>query len=140
MKTLLIALSVILAGVSSFSYAGSPVSMSPAGASVYIISPTDGQTVGTTVTIQFGLTGMGVSPAGVEKAKTGHHHLLIDGNKLPDLTQPLGKDVMHFGGGQTEKTIELSKGTHTLQLILGNHLHIPHNPPVVSNKITITVK
>lgn len=116
------------------------VSGSPPGAKVYIISPSDGEVVDSTVTVRFGLRGMGVSPAGVEKEKTGHHHLMIDNKKLPALDKPLGNEVIHFGGGQTEKTIELSKGTHTLQLILGNHLHIPHNPPVVSEKITITVK
>lgn len=113
---------------------------SPMGAKVYIISPVDGDVVDSTVTVRFGLRGMGVSPAGMNKAKTGHHHLMVDGKKLPALDKPMGKEVMHFGGGQTEKTIELSKGTHTLQLILGNHLHIPHNPPVISEKITITVK
>ncbi|MDF1645239.1 MAG: DUF4399 domain-containing protein [Pseudomonadales bacterium] len=116
------------------------VSDSPPGAQVYIISPSDGEVVDSTVTVRFGLRGMGVSPAGVEKEKTGHHHLMIDNKKLPALDKPMGSEVIHFGGGQTEKTIELSKGTHTLQLILGNHLHIPHNPPVVSEKITITVK
>ncbi len=117
-----------------------PLSQSPDGASVYIISPTDGEVVGQTVTVKFGLRGMGVAPAGVDKPKTGHHHLIIDGKKLPKLDIPLGADVMHFGGGQTEKTINLSPGKHTLQLILGNHLHIPHTPPVISEKITITVK
>ncbi|MFK8068003.1 MAG: DUF4399 domain-containing protein [Gammaproteobacteria bacterium] len=115
-------------------------SASPQGASAYIISPIDGETVGEKVTIKFGLKEMGVSPAGLDKANTGHHHLIIDGDCLPALDQPLGGEVVHFGGGQTETTIDLSKGTHTLQLILGNHLHIPHNPPVVSEKITITVE
>ena len=126
---------------SPFAYA-SDVSLSPSpdGASVYIISPVDGEVVGKTLTVQFGLQGMGVAPAGVDKPKTGHHHLIIDGEKLPALNVPLGGDVMHFGGGQTEKVINLSPGKHTLQLILGNHLHVPHNPPVVSEKITITVK
>ena len=119
---------------------GLAVSPSPQGASVYIISPEDGATVSEEFTVRFGLKGMGVAPAGVEKDNAGHHHLLIDAEKLPPAGQPLGKDVMHFGGGQTEATIKLPKGTHTLQLILGNHLHIPHDPPVVSEKITITVK
>ncbi len=115
-------------------------SPSPEGASVYIISPSDGETVGQTFTVKFGLQGMGVAPAGVDKAKTGHHHLIINGGKLPSMNAPLGGDVMHFGGGQTEKTITLAPGQHTLQLLLGNHLHVPHNPPVISEKITITVK
>ncbi len=116
------------------------LSPSPEGSSVYIISPSNGETVGRTFTVKFGLQGMGIAPAGVEKAKTGHHHLIINGKKLPLMDAPLGNDVMHFGGGQTEKTITLEPGQHTLQLLLGNHLHVPHNPPVISEKITITVK
>ena len=117
-----------------------PKSASPEGAKVYIISPENGATVDKKVTVKFGLQGMGVSPAGLDKVNTGHHHLIIDGKALPDMHKPLGNEVTHFGGGQTEKTIELSAGKHTLQLVLGNYLHIPHNPPVVSEKITITVK
>ena len=116
-----------------------PPSPAPANATAYIISPSDGEVVGTTVTVKFGLQGMGVAPAGVDRPNTGHHHLLINGEKLPPLDAPMGAEVMHFGGGQTEKTITLSPGQHTLQLILGNHLHIPHTPPVISEKITITV-
>jgi len=117
-----------------------PRSESPDGAKAYIISPKDGETVGSKVTVKFGLKGMGVSPAGLRKKNTGHHHLIVDGKQMPAFNKPMGKDVMHFGGGQTEKTVELSPGKHTLQLILGNHLHIPHNPPVISEKITINVK
>ncbi len=117
-----------------------PSSTSPEGARAYIISPADGETVGQEVLVKFGLQGMGVAPAGTDKENTGHHHLLIDVEKLPDMDKPMGADVMHFGGGQTEKLIKLEKGTHTLQMILGNYLHIPHNPPVVSEKITITVE
>jgi hypothetical protein len=117
-----------------------PISPSPEGAKVYIISPANGETISQKVTVKFGLQGMGIAPAGFEKPKTGHHHLMIDNKKLPAFDKPMGSDVTHFGGGQTEKTIELSKGEHTLQLILGNHLHIPHNPPVVSKKITVFVK
>ena len=106
----------------------------------YIVSPSHGETVSTTFTVIFGLKGMGVSPAGVEKENTGHHHLLIDMKSLPPLDQPLGAEVKHFGGGQTETTLTLSPGKHTLQLILGDHLHKPHNPPVVSDPITIEVK
>lgn len=114
-------------------------SPSSENARLYIISPADGETVNKIFTVKFGLKGMGVSPAGVDKKGTGHHHLIIDGN-LPDLDQPMGNNVMHFGGGQTEKTVELSKGKHTLQLILGNYLHIPHDPPIISEKITIFVE
>lgn len=114
-------------------------SPSAAGAAAYIISPANGATVPPTFTVRFGLKGMGVSPAGIEKANTGHHHLLVDGD-LPPAGKPMGKEVQHFGGGQTETTLTLPKGKHTLQLILGNHFHVPHNPPVVSEKITITVE
>lgn len=113
--------------------------VSPEGASVYIISPKNGDTVETTFNVTFGLSGMGVAPAGTEKANTGHHHLLIDG-KVPDMSQPLGANVKHFGGGQTESEITLEPGQHTLQLILADHLHVPHNPPVVSDTVTVTVK
>ena len=115
---------------------------SPPGAAVYIISPADGATVQSPVTVQFGLKGMGVAPAGIEKDKTGHHHLLIDVTELPPLDEPIPADDSHkhFGGGQTEVTLELPPGTHTLQLLLGDQNHIPHEPPVLSEKITITVQ
>jgi hypothetical protein len=115
---------------------------SPEGAEAYIISPGNGDTVTSPVTVKFGLKGMGVAPAGVEKSNTGHHHLLIDLKSPPDPDKPLPADAnhKHFGGGQTEVTIELSPGKHTLQLIMGDNLHIPHDPPVMSEKITITVK
>ena len=112
---------------------------SPEGARAYIISPADGEVVGKTFTVKFGLQGMGVAPAGVERANTGHHHLVING-KLPKAGKPMGNEVKHFGGGQTETTLSLEPGEHTLQLILGDHLHTPHNPPVTSKKITITVR
>jgi hypothetical protein len=113
----------------------------PDTAKVYIIEPKDGAVVSNPVTVRFGLSGMGVAPAGVEKAKTGHHHLIID-TKVEDYENPLPADDnhKHFGGGQTETTIELSPGKHTLQLILGDHNHIPHKPIVESETITITVK
>ncbi|KGJ94685.1 DUF4399 domain-containing protein [Colwellia psychrerythraea] len=117
-----------------------PQSESPANASVYIISPADGATVKETFTVTFGLKDMGVSPAGIEKKHTGHHHLLIDKDTLPAFDMPMGGDVQHFGGGQTQTTLTLPKGQHTLQLILGDHHHIPHKPAVISKKITITVK
>ena len=122
--------------LSAFAAASTP---SPEGAQLYIISPANGDTVASPVTVKFGLRGMGVAPAGVEKENTGHHHLIVDG-ELPAMDQPMGKNIKHFGGGQTETTLELAPGTHTLQLILGNHHHIPHNPPVISEKIEITVK
>ena len=116
-------------------------SAAPPTASVYIISPAAGETVSSPVTVKFGLQGMGVAPAGIEMANTGHHHLLIDVATLPPEGQPLPAtdQVRHFGAGQTETTIDLSPGRHTLQLVLGDHLHIPHQPPVRSERITINV-
>lgn len=110
-------------------------------ATLYILSPENGATVNSPVTVVFGLKGMGVAPAGVELENTGHHHLIIDA-ELPPMDQPIPKDdnYRHFGGGQTEAEIELAPGEHTLQLLLGNHLHIPHDPPITSEKITITVE
>jgi len=106
----------------------------------YIVSPKDGETVPKTFTVVFGLRGMGVAPSGVEKEFTGHHHLLVDATELPPAGLPMGDTVMHFGKGQTETSITLEPGTHTLQLVLGNHLHVPHNPPVISEVITVTVE
>lgn len=113
---------------------------SPEGAEVYIATPQDGDTVKSPVTVVFGLNGMGVAPAGIQYENSGHHHLLVDQDELPPNDQPLGSPPIHFGKGQTQTTIELEPGTHTLQLILGNYLHIPHTPPVISEKITITVE
>ena len=116
-----------------------PRSDAPEGAEVYIISPKDGETVAKKFTVKFGLIGMGVAPAGIEKTHTGHHHLLIDG-EINNMNAPIGANAMHFGGGQTETEIILEPGSHTLQLILADHMHIPHNPPLTSELITITVK
>jgi hypothetical protein len=115
---------------------------SPAGAEVYIISPTNGATVKSPVRVQFGLKGMGIAPAGVAFEGSGHHHLLIDSDPPADLSQPLptSEHVVHFGKGQTETEIKLAPGKHTLQLVLGDQNHVPHNPPVISKKITIEVK
>lgn len=121
---------------------GLPVTKSPAGAEVYIISPKDGATVGQEVTVTFGLKGMGVAPAGVKKEGTGHHHLLIDVKDQPAAAQVIPKDEnhVHFGNGQTEAVVKLKPGTHTLQLELGDENHIPFDPAVVSKKITVHVK
>jgi hypothetical protein len=110
----------------------------PEGAEVYFIEPTDGATVPTTFTIKFGLRNMGVAPAGTDKAATGHHHLLID-QELPPLDQPMGGDIMHFGGGQTETEVTLEPGEHDLRLIVGDKNHVPHDPPIYSEQITVTV-
>ncbi len=120
-------------------YAGN--TSAPEGASVYIVSPVHGEVVTTPVKVVFGLSGMGVAPAGIDKAKTGHHHLLID-TAVPDLDKPIPADDnhRHFGGGQTEVVIELAPGKHTLQLLLADFTHTPHSPAVMSEQITIMVK
>jgi hypothetical protein len=118
-----------------------PRTASPAGAKVYLISPKDGASIKGPVTVVFGLAGMGVAPAGVQMENTGHHHLLIDTDPPKDMGVPLpaNDNIRHFGKGQTETTVTLPPGRHTLQLVLGDHLHIPFNPVVASQKITITV-
>ncbi len=115
---------------------------SPAGAEVYIISPTDGAVVKSPVTVRFGLKGMGIAPAGVAFENSGHHHLLVDVDPPADLSQPIANNEhsLHFGKGQTETELKLTPGKHTLQLLLGDQLHVPHDPPVMSKKITIIVK
>lgn len=144
MKILLIGgfVAVGLAGL-VFAQAAPPVRAKSAdGARVYIVSPKAGETVSSPFTVVFGLKGMGVAPAGIDRANTGHHHLLIDLEQTPDLNAPLPATdkVRHFGGGQTEAEITLPPGTHTLQLVLGDSLHIPHDKPLMSEKITITVR
>lgn len=116
-------------------------SPSPEGTELYFVSPKSGDTISGPVTIIFGLKGMGVAPAGTEKEHTGHHHLLINtGLPALDLPVPADDQHKHFGKGQTQTTIELPPGKHTLQLLLGNHLHIPHDPLVASEVIEITVE
>ena len=114
---------------------------SPAGAELYFISPADGEVVTGPFIVRFGLRNMGVAPAGVDAADTGHHHLLVD-TELPPPDQPIPNDDQHrhFGKGQTEVSLELAPGRHTLQLLLGDFAHMPHEPPLVSKRITITVK
>jgi hypothetical protein len=113
----------------------------PADAYAYIVSPADGQHVTAPFKVVFGLHGMGVAPAGVKVANTGHHHLLIDLATPPPVSEPLPatEHIRHFGGGQTETTLDLPPGRHTLQLVLGDAVHMQHNPPVRSAKITIIV-
>ena len=118
------------------------ISSAPDNAAVFFLEPDEGATVSSPVTVKFGLTNMTVAPAGDNTDNSGHHHILIDQTELPDMTQPLPAtdQIVHFGLGQTETTLELEPGEHTLQLVLGNHLHIPHDKPVVSKKITIRVE
>jgi len=115
-------------------------SVAPAGAAVYFNSPEAGAVVKSPVTVRFALTGMSVAPEGIAREQTGHHHLIVD-SPLPDLSRPIPSDARHhdFGGGQTETTLELGPGTHTLQLVVGDASHLPHEPPVVSEQISITV-
>ncbi|MGB0134287.1 MAG: DUF4399 domain-containing protein [Dokdonella sp.] len=119
-----------------------PRTAAPEGVELYFISPKDGEVVGEELTVRFGLRGMGVSPAGTMKEGTGHHHLLIDTDDLPPLDMPIPADAkhVHFGGGQTETVIKLTPGEHTLQLDLADALHMQFDPPIVSAKITVTVK
>lgn len=128
---------LLIAGSGALASDGTP---DPA-VELYFIAPADGETLKSPVRVVFGLRGMGVAPAGVDVKNTGHHHLLID-TGLPGLMTPIPANAQHrhFGGGQTETVLELAPGEHTLQLLLGNYLHIPHDPPVYSEKITITVK
>lgn len=113
----------------------------PPGATAYIIAPADGATVTSPFTVRFGLHGMGVAPAGVDKPKTGHHHLLID-TPLPPLDENIPSDDQHrhFGGGQTEVELSLPPGKHSLQLLLGDQNHIPFAPSVQSEIVTVTVE
>ena len=119
-----------------------PRTPAPAGAKVYFITPTADAEASNPLTVRFGLSGMGIAPAGTVKENTGHHHLLIDVTELPAMDVPMPNDEQHrhFGGGQTEITLELAPGKHTLQLLLGDANHIPHDPPVLSEKITVEVR
>ena len=114
----------------------------PHGAKVFIVSPKDGATVGPDVTVKFGVEGIAIKPAGDATPNSGHHHLLIDAKELPPLDAPIPADATHkhYGKGQTEDTIHLEPGTHTLQLDFGDTAHRQFDPPLVSKKITIHVK
>lgn len=122
---------------------------SPEGAEVYFIGLENGATVTSPLKVHFGLKGMGVAPAGTERENTGHHHLLLNrpplgegegGAEEFDYSLPASDSLIHFGGGQTETTLELAPGEHSLQLVLGDAAHVPHVPPVVSERITIVVE
>ncbi len=119
------------------------------GATVYFANLEDGATISGPITVVFGLSGMGVAPAGVEAENTGHHHLLINRAAFGEMDEdadaleyciPADDNHKHFGKGQTETTLDLGAGTHTLQLVLGDAFHVPHNPPVTSAPITIVVE
>jgi hypothetical protein len=143
MKKFVAALAIML---SSQAFAGDTPSAD--GAMVYFINLSDGDSVEAPFVVNFGLSGMGGAPAGTEKENTGHHHIFInrpplgDGAADAELMEngvPTDDNHKHFGGGQTEVTLDLPAGTHTLQLVLGDEFHVPHNPPVVSEVITITL-
>lgn len=128
-------------GVVSAQEANAARKPAPQGARVYIIWPSDGQTInGGKFWLRMGLSDMGIAPAGVDKPNTGHHHVLIDA-PLPPADEPIPNDKhhLHFGAGQTEARIELPPGRHTLQLILGDANHVPFNPPLYSKQITVLV-
>jgi hypothetical protein len=118
-----------------------PRTASVTGAGVYFITPADGDTVRNPIVVEFGIDGMAVTTAGDDAPHTGHHHLLIDA-ELPELSLPIpaNENYIHFGDGSTSTQLSLAPGTHTLQLLLGDHLHIPHDPPVKSAPITIVVE
>lgn len=143
MKKLVLITSLAMASC-GVAYAQLPAQTpAPAGAEVYIISPADGAKVKGPVVVRFGLKGMGVAPAGIQMENTGHHHLFVDTDLPTDMTKPIGmidNKIIHFGKGQTETTVTLPPGKHTLQLLLGDYLHVPNATPVASKKITITVE
>ena len=142
MKKSITIFSLFLMGLTLTAFGNELIIKSPADAKVYFIEPMDGQTVPQRFKVKFGLSGMGVAPAGTIHENTGHHHILIDEEVLPDMTTPLPSTdkIKHFGGGQTETELVLSPGKHSLQLLLGSYAHIPHDKPVLSKKITIIVK
>ena len=107
---------------------------------VYFINLEEGDIVESPFLIQFGLSGMGIAPAGTDRANTGHHHLLINVNDI-DLSKPIpsSSNHIHFGGGQTESLVDLMPGDYSMQLVLGDMTHTPHNPPIISQRINITV-
>jgi len=132
---------LLLGAFAAVAESGIPRSSRPDEARLYFITPKDGEVVESPFIVQFGLREMGVAPAGVEKQGTGHHHLIVDAELPPaDLPVPKSDHYRHFGMGQTEVSLELPPGKHTLQLLLGDHNHVPHDPPVVSERITITVE
>jgi hypothetical protein len=140
MKGLVLALGVCLAAAVAMA-ADRPAA--PVGAEVYIIAPSDNATVHGPITVRFGLKGMGIAPAGIKFDNTGHHHLLVDTDVSAlsvDAPIPSTDKILHFGKGQTETSLTLAPGKHTLQLVFADYLHQSFDPPLLSKKITITVK
>ena len=139
MSRLLLALGVCLVAATAFA---ADRMAAPAGAEVYFIAPQNGAKLHSPVTIKFGLKGMGIAPAGIKFDNTGHHHLLVDTDvselKL-DAPMPATDKIVHFGKGQTETTLTLTPGKHTLQLVFADYLPQSFDPPLTSKKITITV-
>ncbi|MBK1659330.1 DUF4399 domain-containing protein [Paracraurococcus ruber] len=135
----------LLAGLAAIALLGGATATAqrramPENARVYILWPPDGATVKGGFWVRMGLSEGGIAPAGIDKAMTGHHHLLVDAD-LPPLDQPIPNDRnhLHFGLGQTEARLDLPPGRHTLQLLLADENHVPHDPPLASKRITITV-
>jgi hypothetical protein len=133
----------ILIAISGGAAPGSAAERQPApkDAYAYIGWPNDGEVVTQRFKVWLGLRYFGVAPSGVNRPNTGHHHLLID-TDLPPLDEPIPNDKkhIHLGAGQTETFIELPPGRHTIQLLMGDYDHVPHDPPVMSKKITVFVR
>lgn len=142
MRLLAVAIASILVSTSACAQDEWERREAPPGARAYIISPANGEIVSSPFTVKFGLQNMGVAPAGVDYPDTGHHHLAIN-RDVTNFDEPMisgEPDLLHFGGGQTEAVVELDPGEYTLQMILGDTDHVPHDPPVMSSKVTITVR
>ncbi len=140
MKRLFLALGLV--SIAVFAMAQQRVAPAP-DAEVYIVAPQNGATIHGPVTVRFGLKGMGVAPAGVKFDNTGHHHLLVDtdfGSVKLDAPLPATDKILHFGKGQTETTLTLPPGKHTLELVFADYLHTSFDPPLHSKKVTITVE
>lgn len=145
MKHFILGAAFALASVSGAVASDTPA---PEDANLYFVNLEDGASVTSPVTVVFGLANMGVAPAGTERENTGHHHIYLnrppfgEGEMDDEIAAngvPSDENHIHFGGGQTQTTLDLPPGEHTLQLVLGDHFHVPHDPPVVSDRISITV-
>ena len=144
MKTIPLITSIVLSvwiPITGAQEATLPRTPAPDGALAYIQSPNDGDEVSSPFTVRFGLRGLGIAPALTQFPNTGHHHLLVDTDLLPPENQPIPTTdkIIHYGLGQTEAELDLPPGVHTLQMVVGDHLHIPHLPPVISQRISIIV-